>query len=94
MDVPETRFEVAWPDGSRREYYSPSMVVEDFLEAGRAYPIADFVGRSRAALSIASDQVRRAYGLPCSLTAASLASIEKAAATFGDGEVEVRGFRR
>lgn len=92
--MPELRIEVAWPDGSRREYYAPSLVVEDFLEAGRAYPIADFVGRSREALGVASDQVRRAYGLPCSRTAASLASIEKAAATFRDGEVQVRGFRR
>lgn len=88
------RFEVRWPDGSRQEYYSPSIVVEDFLEAGRVYPLADFVGRSRAALMTASDHVRRAYGLPCSLTAAALASIERSAATFDDGEVEVRGFRR
>ena len=87
------RFEVRWPDGSRREYYSPSLVVEDFLEPGRAYPIADFVGRSREALVVASERVRKAYGMPCSLAAASLASIERAAAAFSDGEVEVRGFR-
>jgi uncharacterized repeat protein (TIGR04042 family) len=87
------RFEVRWPDGSRREYYSPSLVVEDFLEPGRAYPVADFVGRSREALVVASERVRMAYGMPCSLAAASLASIERAAAAFADGEVEVRAFR-
>ncbi len=87
------RFEVAWPDGSRREYYSPSLVVEDFLEPGRVYPLADFVGRSREALVVASDRVRKAYGMPCSLAAESLASIERAAATFSGGEVEVRAFR-
>lgn len=88
------RFAVRWPDGSQREYYSPSLVVEDFLEPGRTYPVADFVGRSREALNIASERVRLAYGMPCSLAAAALASIEKAASTFGGGEVEVRAFRR
>ncbi len=83
-----------WPDGSRREYYSPSLVVEDFLEPGRTYPVDEFVGRSREALSVASDRVRRAYGMPCSLAAASLASIERAAASFREGEVCVRRFRR
>lgn len=88
------RFEVWWPDGSRREYYSPSLVVEDYLQPGRTYPVADFVGRSREALQQASDRVRAAYGMPCSLAAASLASIERAAAGFADGEVRVQGFRQ
>ncbi len=91
--MPEMRFEVRWPDGSRREYYSPSFVVEDYLQPGRAYPVADFVGRSREALRQASERVRAAYGMPCSLAAASLASIERAAATFAEGEVEVQRFR-
>ena len=92
--VPEMRFEVRWPDGSRREYYSPSLVVEDYLQAGSSYPLTDFVGRSREALRQASDRVKAAYGMPCSLAEASLASIERAAATFVDGEVSVQGFRR
>ena len=70
------RFEVRWPDGSRREYYSPSLVVEDYLKPGEAYPLADFVGRSREALQQASDRVRAAYGMPCSLAAASRLSRE------------------
>ena len=94
VPVPEMRFEVTWPDGSRREYYSPSLVVEDFLEPGRVYPVAEFVGRSREALAVASDRVRHAYGMPCSLAAASLASIERSAASFRGGEVCVRRFRR
>ena len=88
--VPEMRFEVRWPDGSRREYYSPSLVVEDYLKPGQAYPLADFVGRSREALRQASERVRAAYGMPCSLAAASLERIERAAATFADGEVRVQ----
>jgi uncharacterized repeat protein (TIGR04042 family) len=92
--VPEMRFEVRWPDGSRREYYSPSLVVEDYLQPGRSYPLTDFLGRSREALRQASERVRAAYGMPCSLAAASLASIERAASTFADGEVSVQRFRR
>ncbi|HKQ42096.1 MAG TPA: MSMEG_0570 family nitrogen starvation response protein [Pseudonocardia sp.] len=88
------RFEVRWPDGSRREYYSPSLVVEDYLKPGVAYPLADFLGRSREALQQASDRVRAAYGMPCSLAAASLARIERAAAAFGEGEVRVQRFKR
>lgn len=88
------RFEVRWPDGSRREYYSPSLVVEDYLQAGRSYPLTDFVGRSREALRQASDRVKAAYGMPCSLAEASLASIERAAAGFAEGEVSVQRFRR
>jgi len=38
--------------------------------------------------------VRAAYGMPCSLAAASLARIERAAAAFGEGEVRVQRFKR
>jgi uncharacterized repeat protein (TIGR04042 family) len=88
------RFEVRWPDGTRREYYSPSLVVEDYLQPGNAYPLADFLRRSREALRQASERVRAAYGMPCSLAAASLARIERAAATFTEGEVRVQRIRR
>ena len=69
-------------------------MVEDYLKPGVAYPLADFLGRSREALQQASDRVRAAYGMPCSLAAASLARIERAAAAFGEGEVRVQRFKR
>ena len=49
------------------------------------------MGRSREALRQASERVRAAYGMPCSLAAASLERIERAAATFADGEVRCSG---
>jgi uncharacterized repeat protein (TIGR04042 family) len=82
-------FEVRWPDGSAQPYYSPSLVVEEYLKVGESYPVADFVSRSREALGIASERVREKYGMPCSRAAASLASIERTAATFTDGTVRV-----
>ena len=87
-------FAVCWPDGSQQEFYSPSLIVEEYLEPDTDYPVADFVHRSREALGIASDRVKAKYGMPCSLAAASIASIEQAASGFADGEVRVAGFRR
>jgi uncharacterized repeat protein (TIGR04042 family) len=92
--VPELQFEVRWPDGSGRTYYSPSLVVEEYLAAGEAYPVPEFVQRSREALGIASDRVREKYGFPCSRAAASLAAIEQDAAGFADGDVQVQALRR
>jgi uncharacterized repeat protein (TIGR04042 family) len=87
-------FEVRWPDGSARPYYSPSLVVEECLKVGESYPVADFVSRSREALGIASERVREKYGMPCSSAAASLAAIELTAATFADGTVRVERLSR
>lgn len=87
-------FEVRWPDGSQQSYYSPSLVVQDYLEPGAHYPVEDFVGRTREALGIASDRVRTKFGFPCSRAAASIAGIERDAAAFHDGTVTVERFRR
>jgi uncharacterized repeat protein (TIGR04042 family) len=92
--MPEVEVDVRWPDGSRQWVYSPSTVVEDVFTAGAAYPLAEFVALSRQAMTEASERVRARYGFPCSRAAATLASIESTAARFGDGEVQVAGFRR
>jgi len=86
--------DLQWPDGSRESVYSPSTVVEDVFTAGATYPLAEFVALSRQAMTEASDRVQARYGFPCSRAAATLASIESAAARFGGGEVRVAGFRR
>jgi uncharacterized repeat protein (TIGR04042 family) len=103
--VPEVEFDVQWPDGSTQSCYSPSLIVEEYFQAGESYPVPEFVTRSREALGIASDRVRAKYGFPCSLAAGSLAAIETTAARFVyrttvddesrvGGMVTVRGFRR
>lgn len=80
------RFVVTWPDGRDEECYSPSLVIKDFFAEGRSYPLADFIDRSRQALTIASDRVEAKYGFPCSLARGQLARIETAAADFRDRE--------
>ena len=80
--MPEMRFHVAWPDGSTESCYSPSLVIKDYLAVGQTYPLADFLTRSRAALTIASERVRAKYGYPCSRALGQLARIESASQQF------------
>ena len=80
--MPEMRFVIAWPDGEEETCYSPSLVIKDFFLEGQAYPVPDFLDRSRKALTIASDRVEAKYGFPCSLARGQLARIEAAATRF------------
>ena len=80
--MPETRFLIRWPDGTPESCYSPSLVIEDYLVAGKAYALADFLTLSRTALAIASDRVKAKYGVPCHRARAQLARIEATAARF------------
>ena len=93
--MPEMRFFIRWPDGKAETCYSPSLVVKDFLSPGKTYPLADFVERSRTALTIASDRVEEKYGWPCSRAEAQRARIETAAKAFAkvpDPRVTVDAF--
>jgi uncharacterized repeat protein (TIGR04042 family) len=80
--MPEMRFRIAWPDGSTESCYSPSLVIKEYLAVGRTYQLADFLARSRTALTIASERVRAKYGYPCSRALAQLARIETASQQF------------
>lgn len=87
--MPEMRFTVRWPDGSAESCYSPSLVIREHMSVGESYPLADFVGRSRVALEIASERVRVKYGFACSSALEQLARIEARAADFA-GEADAR----
>nr|WP_221377148.1 MSMEG_0570 family nitrogen starvation response protein [Actinoplanes polyasparticus] len=89
--MPERYVLVRWPDGEAQRIYSPSTVVEDFFSAGQRMAVGDFVATSRAALTEASERVRRAYGFPCGNAARSLASVEARAAAQPAGDVLVEG---
>jgi uncharacterized repeat protein (TIGR04042 family) len=80
--MPEMRFVVRWPDGVTETCYSPSLVIKDYFREGETYPLADFVARSREALTIASDRVKAKYGHACSLALGQLAAIDAAAGRF------------
>jgi uncharacterized repeat protein (TIGR04042 family) len=80
--MPEMRFRIRWPDGSSETCYSPSLVIKDYFAVGTAYPLADFLERSRIAFRIASERVKANYGMPCRRALAQLARIEAAANAF------------
>lgn len=80
--MPVMHFLVRWPDDSETRCYSPSLVVQDFLVPGESYPLADFVGRAREALGIASERVRAKYGFACSQAMDQLSAIEQIASQF------------
>ncbi|HVY14598.1 MAG TPA: MSMEG_0570 family nitrogen starvation response protein [Rhodopila sp.] len=82
--MPELRFIVRWPDGSRETCYSPSTIVRDHFLPGSEYTLPEFLARSRTALTAASERVRARYGSPCSLALGQLARIEATADRFAD----------
>jgi len=80
--MPEMRFRIRWPDGAEETCYSPSLVIKDHFVPGETYPVADFLARSRTALTIASERVKAKYGVTCSRALGQLARIEAAGARF------------
>lgn len=93
--MPEMHFRVRWPDDTVTDCYSPSLVVKEHLEAGRSYPLAEFVQRSATALNIGSERVREKYGFACSSALDQLRRIEELAARFEaspDPVVQVESF--
>ena len=82
--MPEMLFAIRWPDGTRETCYSPSLVIKDHLAPGEAYPVADFLDRSRTALTIAGDRVRQKFGFDCPRAAGQIARLEAAGRRFID----------
>lgn len=87
--MPELHVRVRWPDGRLQRCCSPSRAIMEFLVAGESYALEDFVGRSRAALELASERVRRRSASPARAPAAQVEEIERATSAFepGDGAV-------
>ena len=71
--MPEMTFQVRWPDGLLRQYYSPSLVLHDHLAPG-TYRVDDFRSRATTALDEASARVRAKYGFACTSSSPSASS--------------------
>lgn len=82
--MPAMHFHIRWPDARETRCYSPSLVIQDYLQPGADYALGDFLGRTREALQIASERVRAKYGFACSQAMDQLAEIEAVAAHFAD----------
>ena len=96
--MPEMHFRVKWPTGHVEDCYSPSYIVEEHLTEGAEYDVDDFVGRVRAALSIASERVLARYGFECSSALDQLRAIEETASALEPsarvGKVTVLSFTK
>lgn len=82
--MPELRFQIQWPDGSRDLCYSPSLVVKEYFTVGQRYPLDDFQMRSHLALTLASERVQAKYGTPCSRALNQNQQIQRKAAAYRD----------
>ena len=80
--MPEINFKIQWPDGTEQDCYSPSLVVKEYFNPGETYELKEFVAKSRTALKIASDRVKKAYGFPCSKALSQLQQIESKASEY------------
>src|SRR5688572_25442798 len=60
--MPEVHFEVRWPSGLTRRYYSPSTIVHQHLKTGTSYDVKEFVARTETAMNAASERVRAKFG--------------------------------
>ena len=90
--MPEMRFHIRWPDGSREACYSPSLIIKDHLSVGQDYTLDEFLALIRLGLGSASDKVRERYGFPCGRAESQLARIEEAARRQVPGTVYVEAF--
>lgn len=85
--MPETLFQVRWPDDASETCYSPSSVIAGHLEAGRSYTVRAFLDACTGGLHAASDRVREVYGgNGCSRAAAQLVAIQIKARCFEENE--------
>lgn len=84
--MPAMHFHVRWPDQHETRCYSPSLVIQDYLDPGSSYALPEFLANVREALHIASERVREKYGFACSQALDQLAQIEAIAARFGPDE--------
>lgn len=91
--MPETHVKIRWPDQSTESCYSPSTVIREYLEAGKEYPLADFVSLCDVALSEASERVRKKYGYACSAASDQNEHIKRQAAVQPEGVVHVLRIR-
>lgn len=87
--MPETRFDIVWPDHSTQTCWSPSTVIHDYLKADQHYPVADFVELADTALTAASERVRAKYGYACTAAAEQIERIRSAGIDQGAGDVLV-----
>ncbi len=85
--MPAVYFIVEFPDGAKRNCYSPSSVIHQFFKTGEQLTMSEFLQRSRRGLHEASERVHAKFGFHCSSAQDQLASIEEWGQAFRPEEV-------
>ena len=80
--MPALHYTIRWPDARETTCYSPSLIVQELLEAGSDYAVVDFMQRIRQATAIANERVQAKYGFVCSRANDQLAQLEDCAMGF------------
>ncbi|MFT7773756.1 MSMEG_0570 family nitrogen starvation response protein [Roseateles sp.] len=93
--MPAIHYRLRWPDASETVSYSPSLAIQDFLQADQDYAVADFLVRLNDATRIANERVQAKFGFVCSRANDQLADSAARVAAFAhqpDARVRVLGF--
>ena len=89
--MPALHYRLRWPDASETLCYSPSLVIQEYLQAGEEYALDDLLQRVRAATAIANERVQAKFGFTCSRAGDQLAQTEaRVAALAHHPEARVR----
>lgn len=93
--MPAVNIRLRWPDGQETNTYSPSTTIYEHLEAGKSYPMSEFLRRAETGLNAASERVKQVKGFYCSSAMDSLGGLRMRARQFtgDDPQVQVLSIR-
>lgn len=80
--MPAVNIRLRWPNGQETNTYSPSTTIYQYLEAGKAYPITEFMRLAEDGLNAASERVKEVKGFYCSSAMDSLSGLKLLAKGF------------
>ncbi|MBD1552705.1 MSMEG_0570 family nitrogen starvation response protein [Pseudomonas typographi] len=88
--MPAVNIRLRWPDGHESTSYSPSTSIFDYLEAGRSYPLPEFLQRATQGLNAAAERVKQVRGFYCSSAMDSLDGLRLLAQRFDQAQACVQ----
>lgn len=87
--MPAVNIRLRWPNGHESNAYSPSTAIYEHLEAGKSYPMAEFLRRAETGLNAASERVKQVKGFYCSSAMDTLDGVRLMARDFAGVEQQV-----
>ncbi|MCQ6256712.1 MSMEG_0570 family nitrogen starvation response protein [Pseudomonas sp. Q11] len=88
--MPAVNIRLRWPDGQESNAYSPSTIIHEHLQAGKSYPMEEFLHRAETGLNSASERVRVVKGFYCSAAMDTLGGLRLTANKFTAPQAQVQ----